>query len=425
MFKTTDNKNNKDKAEATTTPSVSRRGFLKRGAATAGVAVAGLALAACDSGTPDASKAAKTAKDATAPAVDAGKGAAPAVVQSAGPVSMRWQSTWPAKDIFHEYALDFAKKVNDMTGGDVKIDVLPAGAVVPAFGLLDAVSKGTLDGGHGVLVYHYGKQNALALWGSGPAFGMDANMLLAWHKYGGGRELLEKLYKSIGANVVSFPYGPMPTQPLGWFKKPVTRPEDMKGLKFRTVGISIDVFTAMGAAVNALPGGEIVPAMDRGLLDAAEFNNASSDRILGFPDVSKVCMLQSYHQNAEQFEVMFNKTKFDALPGKIKAIIENAVEAASADMSWKAVHRYSQDYLEMQEKQGVRFYKTPDAILRRQLSAYDEAAQKKGVDNPMFKEIAESQRNFAQRAVRWDLDTNVDRRMAYSHYFGKPAAKKG
>src|SRR5690606_23952365 len=126
-----------------------------------------------------------------------------------------------------------------------------------------------------------------------------------------------------GANVVPFPYGPMPTQPLGWFKKPVTRVQDMKGRKFRTVGISIDVFTAMGVSVNALPGGEIVPAMDRGLLDAAEFNNASSDRILGFPDVSKVCMLQSFHQNAEQFEIMFNKGKFNALPAKMKAIIEN------------------------------------------------------------------------------------------------------
>ena len=160
----------------------------------------------------------------------------PMIVKAQGPISMRWQATWPAKDIFHEYALDFAKKVNDMTGGDLKIEVLPAGAVVPAFGLLDAVSKGTLDGGHGVLVYHYGKQNALALWGSGPAFGMDAQQLLAWHKYGGGKELLNKLYASIGANVVSFPYGPMPTQPLGWFKKPITKGDDFKGLKFRTVG---------------------------------------------------------------------------------------------------------------------------------------------------------------------------------------------
>ena len=340
-----------------------------------------------------------------------------------GPITMRWQSTWPQKDIFHEFALDFAKKVNDTTGGDLKIEVLPAGAVVPAFQLLDAVSKGTLDGGHGVVVYHYGKQTALALWGSGPSYGMDANMMLAWHKYGGGKDLLEKLYKSIGANVVSFLYGPMPTQPLGWFKKPITRADDIKGLKFRTVGLSIDVFTGLGAAVNALPGGEIVPAMDRGLLDAAEFNNASSDRLLGFPDVSKVCMLQSYHQNAEQFEILFNKTKFDALPAKMKALIESTVEAASQDMSWKAIDRYSKDYVEMQAKDKVRFYRTPDSVLQRQLQAYDAAADKKAAENPMFKEITASQRLFAERAVKWDLDTNVGRRMAYNHYFAKAAGK--
>jgi TRAP-type mannitol/chloroaromatic compound transport system substrate-binding protein len=348
---------------------------------------------------------------------------APSVVRAQGPISMRWQSTWPSKDIFHEYALDYAKKVNDMTGGELKIEVLPAGAVVPAFGLLDAVSKGTLDGGHGVLVYHYGKQTALALWGSGPAYAMDANMLLAWHKYGGGKELLNKLYASIGANVVSFPYGPMPTQPLGWFKKPMAKVDDFKGVKFRTVGISIDVFTGLGAAVNALPGGEIVSAMDRGLLDAAEFNNATSDRILGFADVSKVCMLQSYHQNAEQFEIMFNKGKYDALPEKMRAIIANAVDAASADMSWKAIDRYSQDYIELQTKDNVKFYKTPDAILKRQLEIYDDVAKKKAAENPMFKEIAESQLAFAKRATQWEQDTVVGRRMAFDHYFG-PNAKK-
>jgi TRAP-type mannitol/chloroaromatic compound transport system substrate-binding protein len=306
-----------------------------------------------------------------------------------------------------------------MTGGDLKIEVLPAGAVVPAFGLLDAVSKGTLDGGHGVLVYHYGKQNALALWGSSPAFGMDANMLLAWHKYGGGKELLTKVYASIGANVVSFSYGPMWTQPLGWFKKPIAKVEDLKGLKFRTVGISIDLFTGMGLAVNALPGGEIVPALDRGLLDGAEFNNATSDRLLGFPDVSKVCMLQSYHQNGEGFEILFNKTKYDALPDKMKAIIENAVEAASADLSWKSIDRYSKDYIELQTKDKVKFYKTPDSILQKQLEIFDQVAAKKSAENPLFKEVLESQRAFAARAVAWDQDTNVNRRMAYNYYFGK------
>jgi TRAP-type mannitol/chloroaromatic compound transport system substrate-binding protein len=348
---------------------------------------------------------------------------APTVVSAQGAVSMRFQSTWPAKDIFHEYALDYAKKVNDMTGGDLKIEVLPAGAVVPAFGLLDAVSKGTLDGGHGVLAYHYGKSNALALWGSGPAYGMDANMLLAWHKYGGGKELLTKLYASIGANVVSFPYGPMPTQPLGWFKKPMTKAEDFQGVKFRTVGISIDVFTGLGAAVNALSGGEIVSAMDRGLLDAAEFNNASSDRVLGFPDVSKVCMLQSFHQNAEQLEIMFNKDKYNALPEKVRAIIANAVEAASQDMAWKAIDRYSKDYEEMQTKDKVKFYKTPDSILQKQLDVYDQIVEKKSSD-PLFKEIVESQLAFAKRTTQWEQDTVVNRRMAYSHYFGPNAKKK-
>jgi TRAP-type mannitol/chloroaromatic compound transport system substrate-binding protein len=215
----------------------------------------------------------------------------------------------------------------------------------------------------------------------------------------------------------------MPTQPLGWYKKPITKPDDFTGLKFRTVGISIDVFTGMGAAVNALPGGEIVAAMDRGLLEAAEFNNATSDRVLGFADVSKVYMLQSYHQNAEQFEISFNKTKFDALPAKMKAIIENAVEAASQDMSWKAIDRYSKDYVELQTKDNVKVYKTPDSVLKRQLEIFDEVAKKYAASNPMFKKIVESQLVFAKRATQWENDTVVSRKMAFDHYFG-PNAKK-
>src|SRR5215813_1783524 len=358
-------------------------------------------------------------------AVAAGGAAAlgfPAIVKAQGVTTMRWQSTWPQKDIVHEFALDFGKRVNDMTGGDLKIEVLPAGAVVPAFGLLDAVSKGVLDGGHGVLVYHYGKNTALALWGSGPGYGMDANMLLAWHKYGGGRALLEKIYTTIGADVVSFPYAPLFSQPLGWFKKPMQSVDDFKGLKYRTVGISIDLFTAMGAAVNALPGGEIVAAIDRGLLDAAEFNNASSDRALGFADVSKICMLQSYHQNSEQLEISFNKTKFKGLPPKLQAIIEGAVEACSQDMQWKAIDRNSQDYITLQTQDKVKFYRTPDSVLKSQLELYDEVARKYVTSNPMFKEIIESQLAFAKRATQWELDYITNRKMAHDHYFG-PGAK--
>lgn len=359
----------------------------------------------------------------TAAAATAGAGAMAApMIASAQTVSLRFQSTWPAKDIFHEYANDFAKKVNDMAGGRLKIEVLPAGAVVPPFQLLEAVAKGTLDGGHGVVAYHYGKNAALALWGSGPGFGMDPNMLLSWHYYGGGKALLDEIYKSLNLDVVSYLYGPMPTQPFGWFKKPIAKLEDVKGTKFRTVGLAVDMYTDMGAAVNPLPGGEIVPALDRGLIDGAEFNNASSDRVLGFPDVVKNCMLQSFHQSTEQFEILFNKGKYDGLSPELKAIIDYAVQAASADMSWKAIQRNSQDYIEL-KKAGVKFYKTPDAVLRAQLASWDKIMAKKGGENPMFKKILDSQKAFAERAGSWQNDYLVDFKMAYNHYFRAPAKK--
>ncbi len=340
------------------------------------------------------------------------------LVSRAQTTSLRFQSTWPAKDIFHEYANDFAKKVNEMAGSRLKIEVLPSGAVVPAFQLLEAVNKGTLDGGHGVVAYHYGKNSALALWGSGPGYGMDPNMLLSWHHYGGGEALLEEIYKAINMDVVSYLYGPMPTQPYGWFKKPVARVEDMKGIKFRTVGLAVDLYTEQGAAVNPLAGSEIVPALDRGLIDAAEFNNASSDRTLGFPDVAKNCMLQSFHQSTEQFEILFSKGKYNALAPELKKIIDYAVQAASADMSWKAIDRNSKDYIEL-KKAGVSFYKTPDAILRNQLDSWDKVMAKKSAENPLFKKVLDSQKAFAQRAGAWQNDYLVDFKMAYNHYFGK------
>ena len=251
---------------------------------------------------------------------------------------------------------------------------------------------------------------------------MDPNMVLAWHQYGGGKQLLEEIYKSLNIDVHSYVYGPMPTQPLGWFKKPIAKVADLKGLKYRTVGLAVDIFTELGAAVNPLPGGEIVPALDRGLIDAAEFNNATSDRILGFPDVVKNCMLQSFHQSGEQFEILFNKGKLDALPAELKSIIEYAVQACSAEMTWKAIDRNSKDYADL-KKQGIKFYKTPDAILKAQLDAWDKVVEKKSAENPFFKKVMDSQRAFAARAGQWQNDYMVDFKIAYNRYFGKPAAK--
>src|SRR5712691_7002267 len=284
-------------------------------------------------------------------------------VSRAQTTTWKYQSTWPTKDIFHEYAVDYAKKVNTMSGGRLKLDVLAAGAVVPAFQMQDAVHSGILDAGHGVCAYWYGKHKAYSLFGTAPAFGWDSHGLLAWFFYGGGEALYKELSNDIlKLNVVGFLYFPMPTQPLGWFKKELKIPDDFKGMKYRTVGLSADLFKEMGAAVTILPGGEIVPAIDRGLLDAAEFNNPSSDLLLGFPDVAKYYMTQSNHQQCEGFEIIFNKAKFQALPAEIKAILRYAIFAATADQFGLAHDSYSKD-LEEIKKRGVQVIKTPDSVL--------------------------------------------------------------
>jgi len=246
---------------------------------------------------------------------------------------------------------------------------------------------------------------------------MDANMVLAWHYYGGGRQLLEEIYKELDLDVVSLLYGPMPTQPLGWFKKAPAAPADFKGLRYRTVGLAVAVMAELGATVNPLPGTEIVPAMERGLIDGAEFNNVSSDRALGLAEAAKVCMLQSYHQASEQFEILFNRSKYAALPADLKAAIDVSVQASSAEMSWKAIERYSRDYAELRSQDKVEFRKTPSSILRAQLEAWDRVVARKSEENPMFKRVLDSMREFAARAGRWQYDTTVDNAAAFNRYF--------
>ncbi len=360
----------------------------------------------------------------TGAAVAAGATAAavgfPMIAKAQTPINLRFQSTWPTKDIFHEFALDFAKKVNEMSGGRLKIEVLAAGAVVKAFDLIDAVHKGILDGGHGVSAYWYGRNSAYSLFGTSPLAGMEANQMLGWVEYGGGKELYNELQHDIMKyDVQGFLYGPMPTQPLGWFKKVIKSPADFKGMKYRTVGLAVDLFKEMGASVVALPGGEIVAGLDRGLIDAAEFNNASSDRALGFPDVSKVCMLQSYHQPAEYFEILFNKKKYDALSSDLKSIIQYAVHASSADMSWKAMDRYSKDYIEMQTKDKVKFYKTPKEVLEAQLQAWDRVIAAKSKENPFFAKVLASQKKWLQRVGKWNQDTTAADDLGLAHWFKK------
>jgi TRAP-type mannitol/chloroaromatic compound transport system substrate-binding protein len=347
-------------------------------------------------------------------------------VSRAQTTTLRFQSTWPQRDIFHEFAQDYVTRVNRMADGRLRLELLPAGAVVPAFQLLDAVSAGTLDGGHGVSAYWFGKNKAFSLFGTSPPWFGDANQLLGWFYYGGGEALYNELVNDIlKVNVVGFQTGPMPTQPLGWFKNPIERPEQIRGLKYRTVGLAADLFNELGAAVVSLPGGEIVPALERGVIDGAEFNNPSSDRVLGFPDVAKVYMIQSFHQRTESFEVLFNKGKFEALPEEQKAVIRIASEAASADMSWKLQDRYSRDLLAMAQTQGVQVRQTPRPVLDAQLAAWNRVVAKYEGDNsspangPFFKKVCDSQREWCRRVGTFFLRYEANAAISYNHFFAR------
>jgi TRAP-type mannitol/chloroaromatic compound transport system substrate-binding protein len=342
--------------------------------------------------------------------------------QAQGPIVLKMQSTWPSQDIFHQTFVDWAKKTEEMSGGRLKIELLPSGAVVPAFQLIDAVHQGTLDGGHGLSTYWYGKHVAASLFGTGPSFGLDAEALLAWIYYGGGQQLYNELIQKIlKLDVVSFFHGPMPTQPFGWFKKAIARPNDIRGIKFRTVGLSAELYKKMGASVVILPVTEIILALDRGVIDAAEFYNPSSDRLLGFPDVRKVLMAQSYHQPVEFLELMFNKKKYESLPKDLQAIIKYAAMAESADFTWKMMDRNSKDLEEMKTKHGVKVVRTPKSVLQAQLKAWDEIIAENLTD-PFSVKVLESQKAWAARVGALRLDIMVENETAYNHYFKAKAA---
>jgi TRAP-type mannitol/chloroaromatic compound transport system substrate-binding protein len=368
-------------------PVAARRGFLKKVGVAAGVA------GAATVGFPMVSRAQTTV--------------------------LKMQGSWGAKDVFNEFAEDYVKRVNDMAGGRLKIDYLVGGAVVHPFQVLDGVHGGQIDGAHTVTVYWYGKHKAASLFGTGPVFGFNANEGLGWIHNGGGRELFHELQNNImKVNIVSFFAMPMPTQPLGWFKRPVQNAAGMKGLKYRTVGLAADLFQAMGLSVAQLPGGEIVPAMERGVIDAFEFNNPTSDRRFGAQDVAKNYMMGSYHQATEYFEIMFNKGKFNALPKEHQAILQYAAEAASSANEWKGMDYYSKDLQELISKDKVNVLRTPPDVFQAQIKAWDGLIEVLGKD-PFMKKVMDSQKAWVKRVVFYGMLNSADYRTAYEHHFGK------
>jgi TRAP-type mannitol/chloroaromatic compound transport system substrate-binding protein len=365
---------------------VSRRKFLKGGAIAAGATAATVAM-------PNVSR--------------------------AQTVTLRMQTSWTATDVFHDMAVQYVNRVNEMAGGRLKIDLLVGGAVVKPFEVQNAVHTGTLDAAHTVPVYWYGKHKAASLFGTGPQWGQSAHHGIAWMYAGGGQALYDELVqKVLGLNIVGFFAMPMPTQPLGWFKKPITKAEDMKGLKYRTVGLAADLFDKMGVKVTQLPGGEIVPALERGVIEAFEFNNPTSDKSFGAHDVSKIYMMGSYHQAAEYFEILFNKTKYESLPKDLQAILKYSAEAANTANFSLAMERYSKDLEELRDKHGVKILRTPQGVMQDQLKAWDQLLVELEKE-PFFKKVTAHQKNWFKRVTYYELLNAADYKLAYEHYYGK------
>src|SRR5687767_4815083 len=341
----------------------------------------------------------------------------PMIAKSQSPIIIKMQGSWGSADIFNEMAQDYVKRVNEMSGGRLRIDYLLAGAVVKPFEVMDAVSRGVLDGGHTVPVYWYGKSKVASLFGSGPINGCDAQQTLAWIYKGGGLQLYQELLGKLGLNAVGFFAFPMPTQPLGWFKKPVKSAQDMKGLKYRTVGLAADLMQQMGLRVTQLPGGEIIPAMEKGVIEAFEYNNPTSDSRFGAQDTSKNYMMGSYHQAMEFFEIIFNKKKWESIPKDLQAILQYGVEAASSANFWTAMDNYSKDLQELIGKHKVNVIRTPTSIFQEQLKAWDVVNAKLQSEDPFFKKVVESQLAWAKRVAYYMFVNEANYKLGYEHVF--------
>jgi TRAP-type mannitol/chloroaromatic compound transport system substrate-binding protein len=347
--------------------------------------------------------------------VGAGALATPAIADAHG-TTLKMQAAWGG-GIFLENAQSYVDRVNEMSGGSLTIELLPVDSVVKTSQMQDAVHRGVLDAAHYVPAYWYSKSKAASLFGTGPCFGWSSQEVLGWVHYGGGQELFDELMASLGLNVVSFFNSPMPAQPLGWFKQEITDASQMNGLKYRTVGLAADVLLEMGMSVVQLPGGEIQPAMKSGLIDAAEFNNPTSDRDFGMQDVSKHYHLGSFHQSQEFFEVTFNKDKFEALADEQKAILKYASEAENSNFYWHNTNRYADDLVTLQEEQGVNVYRTPDSVMSEQLKAWDIVIDRISGEDEFFAKVVDSQKAYAKRVMNYLNLNQPDYTLAYNHYF--------
>src|SRR3954464_12251211 len=325
---------------------------------------------------------------------------APAHAQSTKTLKM--QSTWPASLTLQDNFRFFAERVDKLTSSQLKIDAMPAGQVVPAFEVLDATHKKVIDGAHAVSYYWVGKNKAATLFAATPAgpFGMDQIDFIGWVYEGGGLDLWWEFYqKELKLNVLAFPILPASPQAFGWFKRPIKNLADFKGMKCRQTGIVAEIFQKMGMTTVNMPGGEIIPSAQRGVIDCAEWVGGVEDLRLGFQNVWKYHYTPGMHENVTIGEVVFNMDVWKGLSQQHKEMIQSAANESFLIWWAKWQKQNAEALIELQQKHGVRILRTPPDILVEFLKTWDTIAAEEGQKSPFFKKVHDSQRQYASVVV--------------------------
>jgi TRAP-type mannitol/chloroaromatic compound transport system substrate-binding protein len=342
--------------------------------------------------------------------------------------SLKFQSTWPASLTLQDNFRFFADRVDKLTGGQVKIEALAAGQIVPPFEILDATSKKVIDGGHGIAYYWVGKNKAATLFSATPAgiAGMDHMDYLGWMYEAGGLDMWWDFYqKDLKLNVMSFPILPASPQALGWFKRPIKNLADFKGMKCRQTGIVAEIYQRMGQQTVNLPGGEIIPSAQRGVIDCAEWVGGVEDLKLGLPQVWKYHYTPGMHESASIGELMINTEVWKSFTPQQQEAVRSATTETFLRW-WVKWQRQNADAIkEMREKHGTQLLRTPPDLLIAFFKTWDEIAKEESAKNPTFKKVLDSQREYASIVVPAKRFMFPPYSFAANYYFPekKPAAE--
>jgi|CXWL01.1.fsa_nt_gi TRAP-type mannitol/chloroaromatic compound transport system substrate-binding protein len=370
----------------------------------------------------------KPFKTAIAFAIAAGFAASAFAQTPAAPAvkNYKFQSTWPASLTLQDNFKFFAERVDKLTAGQVKIEALAAGQVVPPFEILDATHKKVIDGGHGISYYWVGKNKAATLFSNTPAgiAGMDHMDWMGWIYEGGGLDLWWDFYqKELKLNVLAFPILPSSPQALGWFKRPIKNLADFKGMKCRQTGIVAEIYQRMGMQTVNLPGGEIVPSAQRGVIDCAEWVGGIEDLRLGLPQVWKYHYTPGMHESASIGELIINTDVWKSLSAQQQEAVRSATVETFTRWSAKWQRQNADAIEEMTTKHGTQLLRTPPDVLTAFFKAWDEIAKEESAKNPFFKKVLDSQREWASKVVPAKRFMFPPYSFAANHYWPEVARK--